>query len=50
MHTLKRNIVLHLQTANLNDYPIIMNDIIINSLISFSYHHLCPFKSFFRSP
>ena len=53
MHTLKRNIVLHLQTANLNDYPIIMIDIIINSLINFlivfSYHHLYPFKSFFIS-
>ena len=54
MYTLKRNILLHLQTlANLNDYPIIMIDIIINSLINFliifSYHHLYPFKSFFIS-
>ena len=52
MHTLKINILLHLQTlANLNDYPIIMIDAIINSVINpliiFSYHHLCPFKSFF---
>ena len=54
MDTLKRNILLHLQTlANLNDYPIIMIDTIINylinSLIIFSYHHLCLFKSFFIS-
>ena len=35
MHTLKRNILLHLQTlANLNDYPITMIYIIINSLIN----------------
>ena len=51
MHTLKRNILLHLQPlANLDDYPIIMNDIIINSLINvliiFSYHHLYPLKLF----
>ena len=43
-----------LQTLiNLNNYPIIMIDIIINSLISFltifSYHHFYPFKSFFMS-
>ena len=35
----------------LNDYPIIMIDVIINSVINpliiFSYHHLCPFKSLF---
>ena len=54
MHTLKRNILLHLQTlANLNDYPITMIYIIINSLINsfiiFSYHDLYPFKSFFIS-
>ena len=57
MHTLKRNILLHPQTlANLNDYPIIMIYIIINSLINiinsfiiFSYHHLYLFKSFFIS-
>ena len=53
MHTLKRNILLHLQTANLNDYPIIMIDIIINSLINFliifSYKHLYPFKLLFKS-
>ena len=54
MHTLKRNILLHLQTlANLNDYPIIMINIIINSLINFliifSYRYLYPFKSFFIS-
>ena len=54
MHTLKRNILLHLQTsANLNDYPFIMIDIIINSLINFlivlPYHHLYPFRSFFIS-
>ena len=54
MYTLKRNILLHLQTlANLNDYSIIMIDIIINSLINsliiFSYHFLYPFKSFFIS-
>ena len=49
MHTLKRNILVHLQTVtNLNDYPIIMIDIIIDSVIIFSYH-LCPFKSFFIS-
>ena len=54
MHTLKRNILLRLQTlANLNDYSIIMIYIIINSLINsliiFSYHHPYPFKSFFIS-
>ena len=35
MHALKRIILLHLQTlANLNNYPIIMIDIIINSFIN----------------
>ena len=35
MHTLKRNLLLHRQTlANLNNYPFIMIDIIINSIIS----------------
>ena len=54
MHTLNRNILLDLQTlADLNNYNMIMVDIIINSLINsliiFSYHHLYPFKSFFIS-
>ena len=52
MHTLKRNNFFHLQAlANLNNYLIIMIDIIIksliNSLITFSYHHFYPFQSFF---
>ena len=35
MHALKRIILLHLQTlANLNNYPIIMIDIIINLFIN----------------
>ena len=54
MHTLNRNVLLGLKTfANLNDYPIIMVDIIINSLINFLiiffHNHLYPFKSFFIS-
>ena len=52
MHTLNRNILLDLQTlADLNNYNIIMIDIIINSLINsliiFSYHHLYPFMSLY---
>ena len=47
MHTSKTNILFHLQVlANLNNYLIIMIDIIINflinSLITFSYHHFYP--------
>ena len=54
MHTLTRNVLLYLQTlANLNNYLIIMIDIIINflsnSLIIFSYDHLYPLKLFFIS-
>ena len=50
MHGLKKNILLHLQTlANLNNYPIVMIYIIINSLIIYSSHHLYPFRSFFIS-
>ena len=49
MHALKRNILLRLQTlANLNNYPIIMINIIINYIINyliiFSCHHFYPFK------
>ena len=54
MDTLKRNILLHLKpSVNLNNYPIIMIDVIINSLINsliiFPCHNLYPFKSFFIS-
>ena len=54
MDALKRSILLPLQPlANLNNYTIIMTDIIINSLINFliifSFHHFYPLKSFFIS-
>ena len=50
MDAVKRNISLHLQTLDdLNNYPIITIDIIINSHIIFSCHHLYPFKLFFIS-
>ena len=41
MHALKKNILLHLQTlAILNNCPIIMIDIIINSLIIFPFYFI----------
>ena len=54
MDALKRSILLPLQTlANLNNYTIIMTDVIINSLINsviiFSFHHFYPLKTFFKS-
>ena len=50
MHALKGNILLHLETlANANNYPIIMIDVVVNSLIIFSYNHFYTFYSFFIS-
>ena len=41
MHALKKNILLHLQTlAILNNFPIIMIDIIINALIIFPLYFI----------